>query len=268
MIHVAKILLALIVLGYALACVFFYFQQRSLLYFPVQARGSLATMEVPGDGTQVRASVANAAASEAIVYFGGNAEDVSISALELGEKFPDLAVYALHYRGYGESAGSPSESALVSDAMALLDEVARRHEVVSVVGRSLGSGIALQATADRTVKHLALVTPFGSIRSIAQRMFWFLPVSLLIRDSYTSTAYVHRVQAEVTILVAEHDEVIPAWSTQELIAQFEAAGQPAVVVLKGRGHNDVQEDPVYWNLIAGKAEKAGAGDRNGGTGTE
>ena len=41
------------------------------------------------------------------MYFGGNAEDVSPSLPGLAAAFPDHALYLLHYRGYGGSAGTP-----------------------------------------------------------------------------------------------------------------------------------------------------------------
>ena len=47
---------------------------------------------------------------KAILYFGGNGEDVSLNLQSFSEAFPDYAVFLMHYRGYGGSTGSASEA--------------------------------------------------------------------------------------------------------------------------------------------------------------
>ena len=83
----------------------------------------------------------NDGASEApaLIYFGGNAENVSASLPMLSAAFPDRAIYAMHYRGYGGSSGAPSEEALQDDALLLFDQVYAQHPNILVMGRSLGS---------------------------------------------------------------------------------------------------------------------------------
>ena len=251
MVRISLSVLVLLLIGYGAICVYFYVQQRSLLYYPVPANGALDTVGIAGADDGVRASVSNLESPHALVYFGGNAEDVSVTAEALADRFPFLAVYALHYRGYGESSGSPSEAAIVEDATALIDLAMSTHESVRVVGRSLGSGVAIQASVDRQIQTLTLVTPFGSIRKIASSAFPYLPVSLLIKDPYDSTEYARRVSSTVRVIVAGNDEVIPRWSTDDLIQSFGGSSAVAVDVLEGRGHNDIQLASRYWELLLG-----------------
>src|SRR5262245_17368595 len=42
-------------------------------------------------------------ARAALIYFGGNAEDVAHNLPEFDSAFPDRAVYLVNYRGYGGS---------------------------------------------------------------------------------------------------------------------------------------------------------------------
>ena len=243
------VLVIVLAAGYVALCTIFYVQQRSLLYFPVAAQGELDTVPVPAKGAEVRASVAHPDAASAIVYFGGNAEDVSLSAEELATNFPDHAVYALHYRGYGRSTGQPTEEDLVADARALLALVAERHGEIHVIGRSLGSGVAVQAVGGRELAGLTLVTPFASIVGVGQAAYGFLPVSLLAKDRYESVRHVHRLRAPARLLIAERDGVIPRWSSDELVASFGPEQRLQVHVMPGRGHNDVQQDADYWSLL-------------------
>ena len=67
------------------------------------------------------------------------------------EAFPDRSLYLVNYRGYGGSSGRPSEAGLVADALAVFDHVRTQHPDIAVMGRSLGSGVAVQLAAVRPV---------------------------------------------------------------------------------------------------------------------
>lgn len=66
---------------------------------------------VPGAGLHVSAQMRNE--SRAVLYVGGNAEDVSTSLAEIAASFPSHSVYALHDRGYGRSTGQSTDGGLV-----------------------------------------------------------------------------------------------------------------------------------------------------------
>ena len=96
------------------ACAALFFFQRSLIYFPQPSSlGSSAQIRLPVDSAELRVSVRPLAGPNALMYFGGNAEDVSASLPSLSSAFPDHAIFLMHYRGYGGSSGAPSEPALV-----------------------------------------------------------------------------------------------------------------------------------------------------------
>jgi hypothetical protein len=60
-----------------------------------------------------------------VIYFGGNAEEISGMLLDAGS-LEGVAVAAINYRGYGLSAGSPSEAALFADALDIYAAAPRR----------------------------------------------------------------------------------------------------------------------------------------------
>lgn len=239
------ILVALLAL-YALACFALYLGQRSMIYYPPQeaalAAPVVSTLAVPG--AVLKVSERPLEGRQALIYFGGNAEDVSGSLPLLERAFPQRALYLLHYRGYAGSTGSPTERDLVADALALFDRVAARHPDVVLVGRSLGSGVAVQVASRRKVERLVLVTPYESIAGIAARQFPVFPVRLLLEDSYESGRYAPLVKAPTLILAAARDEVIPAWSTQQLLSRF-APGIAVYRELDGVGHNTIALSPDY-----------------------
>ena len=140
-----------ITLAYVGVCLYLFLSQRSFIYFPTESAqvdpAATATLSVSGASLQL--SVRQHAGPDALIYFGGNAEDVSHSLAAFADAFPDYAIYMLHYRGYGGSSGKPSETALHADAHALFEMVSARHRNIVLVGRSLGSGIVVRLAATR-----------------------------------------------------------------------------------------------------------------------
>lgn len=247
------LLVALVVVGagYLALCAALFLFQRSLLYYPQPAAhdtaASTETLRV-ADAT-IRLSVRELPGPRAVLYFGGNAEDVSADLPAFASTFPDASLYLLHYRGYGGSGGRPSERALVADALALFDRVHPAHPEITVIGRSLGSGIAIRLATVRPVTRLVLVTPYASIAELAARAFPWLPVRWLILDRYESWRDAPRVMAPTTILAAGRDEVIPRASTERLVSCF-GPGIATCRVIPGAGHNSISERPEYWTILA------------------
>jgi pimeloyl-ACP methyl ester carboxylesterase len=163
--------------------------------------------------------------------------------------FPDSAIYLLHYRGYGGSSGKPSEEALFNDALTLFDEVHAQHPDVDVVGRSLGSGVAVYLASQRPIARLVLVTPYDSLQELGVRQFPYLPVRWLLRDKFESWRFAPRVTAPTLLIAADHDEIIPRESTELLRSRFKP-GVASLVVLPGTDHNTISSNPEYIPLLA------------------
>jgi pimeloyl-ACP methyl ester carboxylesterase len=235
--HVAAALIIAPLAVYATACAMLYATQRQHIYKP-KPRGNLLvpTMPLPRHDGDVLVSMRLHEGPKAIVYFGGNSEDVSHSVPLIAEAFPDTAVYALHYRGYGGSAGRPTEADLVADAIALFDTVQRRHPDVVVIGRSLGTGIAIQVAARRHSRHLVLVTPYDSIAEVAAGRYPAFPVHWIVQDRYESWRVAPHIRVPTLVIAAEFDQTIPMRHTQRLLQHF-APGIARFVLLPGEGHS-------------------------------
>jgi hypothetical protein len=224
--------------------------QRSMIYLPPRgaggSSGEIETLSVPGATLAVAARPRPG--PRALIYFGGNAEDVTYSLPELAEAFPDHSLYLLHYRGYGASSGKPSEAALHADALVLFDRVRAGHPEVVVVGRSLGSAVAVRLASLRPVARLVLVTPFDSLLRVAERHYRFLPVGSLLQDRYESWRDAPRVTAPTLLIVAERDEIAPRAHAEELLRQF-PPGVARLEVVPGAGHNTISARPEYLALL-------------------
>ena len=146
--------LTLAVIGYAALCVLIFFFQDRLLFFPRTAdplavkqlqrwQRSIETSEIVLSGWFIPSQ--DPGNAPLVFYFGGNAEDISATALALSNA-ADANFVLMSYRGYGASEGTPSETALFADALQVYDELIAttvHNGKVVAFGRSLGSGVGI-----------------------------------------------------------------------------------------------------------------------------
>ena len=236
--------------GYLGICALLYAFQRSLIYYPqprtYKSPESMATLERP-DAT-LSLSVRPHPGQKALIYFGGNAEDVSRNLPAFSAAVPEHSLYLLHYRGYGESSGEPSEAAIHGDALALWDKVHVEHAEITVVGRSLGSGVAIRLASERPVGRLVLVTPYNSLQELAVRQYPHFPVRWLLKDKFESWRYAARITVPTLLIAAEHDEIIPRASTEALFHHF-LPGIATMKVIRNAGHNSISDSEEYLSLL-------------------
>ena len=245
------VLIAIALVVYAALCGTLYSLQRSLIYFPTpESRSSRAeALSIATDGAVLKVWRVSGSGDRAVIYFGGNAEDVAGNIAPFAAAFPGTAIYLVNYRGYGGSTGSPSEAALLADAEVVFDRVRVEHSRVAVIGRSLGSGVAVHLASVRDVSKLALVAPYDSVLRIAQRQLSFVPVSWLLKDRFDSLASAPLVRAPVLVLLAELDRVIPREHSERLVAAF-APGQAEVRTIAATNHDSISAVPEYARSLA------------------
>lgn len=266
MIGVIGRLAGIALLAYTGICTYMYLVQDDLLYYPTpEVTSDLAhDVRLSHDG-EILKIWRLGDGRNAILYFGGNGENVAGNVPRFAGAFGDTAVYFMNYRGYGGSSGTPAEDALYRDAAFLFDYVRERHAAAAVIGRSLGSGVAVWLAANRPVSALVLVTPFDSVEQVARDAYPFLPVSLLLKDRYASVDRAPDIDVPVLILMAADDTVIPNRNTRALASAF----SPDLLefeTIGGVGHNTISSSPRYMQQLSAFVERHNTESRQrGGT---
>ena len=174
-----------------------------------------------------------------VLGFGGNAWNGQDVAEYLHELYPEHDVSAFHYRGYAPSTGTPSAKALIADAPLVYDAAVERATPARVVavGFSIGSGITAQLSARRKLAGLILVTPFDSLKAVAEAMFPWLPIGPLFDHEIDAAGPLAETHVPVAIIAAEHDQIVAPARTDALRHAL-----PSLVfdrTIKGTGHNDI-----------------------------
>lgn len=251
------VLVAAIVLGVPAAA---WLAQDRLIFFPqpiataAHLPAEATALEiVAADGTRLRGWIRQATSAPApvVLYFGGNAEEVSWTLAD--RRWPgDWAIVAVNYRGYGTSEGAPGEVALVADALAIHDAIAARSDVdarrIVAFGRSLGTGVAVKLAAARPLAGAILVSPFDSLVELGRTHYPFLPVSWLLKHRFDVTADAPRVQVPLLAMVADHDSIVPRARSRAL---YDAWGGPkSWVVVPAADHNTLSGPDAFWAEVS------------------
>lgn len=231
---------------YLLIAVLLFVFQRGFIYLPSGVyQHDFEQITLQTEDVEIEIIVLNRGHESAFIYFGGNAEAVVFNALDFIRQFPNQTIYLVNYRGYGGSTGKPTQAGLLSDASAIFDMFAPAHKYLAVVGRSLGSGIAMHVAAHRSVSQAVLITPYDSLVAIAKKQYPMFPISLMLKDPYDSIALAEKVSAPVLILIGGKDRLIPLQHSQNL---FEALGPDTakMVVIEQAGHNNISQFPAFY----------------------
>ena len=188
----------------------------------------------------------------AVLYFGGNAEEVTIYAHEAERNYGRRALLLVNYRGYGESGGHPGEKELVADALAIHDWAAKRADLdparLCAHGRSLGSGVVVQLAAARALRCVVLTSPFDSLVALGKSHYPWMPVELLLRHRFDSIAYAAALKVPALMIYGGADTIIPPGHSERLAAAW--GGPVERLRIDDLGHNDLDFDPRYPLAIA------------------
>jgi uncharacterized protein len=149
-------------------------------------------------------------------------------------------VFAVTYRGFGGSGGSPTETDVVADGKrayeALIAEGVAPENII-FYGESLGSGVATQVALEKRAAGLILDAPFTSTVDVAAHHYWYMPVSLAMRDRFETKNYIGRVKMPVLVLHGALDRVTPVTLGRE-VARL-APEPKRYVEFPNAGHTDM-----------------------------
>lgn len=244
-----RIALFALVAAYLAAAGYMAIKQRSFIYKTAPEwispesqnlpRGQALSFTTP-DGTVLRGwqIPATRADGQTFLYFHGNARGLDRRAGRFQLMTADgSGLIALSYRGYGSSGGQPTEALLHADAEAIYADLARRVPPTQIVifGESLGTGVTLNLARKVEAKAVILDSPYLSVLKRAWAQFPWLPVPLLLADTFRSDQWIGDVKAPVLILHGTADRLIPLSDSEELAA-LGKAGRTTRIVYPGEPH--------------------------------
>jgi dipeptidyl aminopeptidase/acylaminoacyl peptidase len=237
-----------------------YFNQRSLLYFPdvdVKAPSEYGLLNMQDltikslDGTNIQLWYQEPKDGMPVVlYLHGNSYNLG-QRVHRFQELTDMGygIIAPSYHGFGKSEGKPSRKAILSDARAavkFLQDNGYSSEKSIVIGESLGSGVAVAIANEFQFAGVFLITPYTSIANRAQEIYWYLPVSILIKDNFISYDKIDKINAPLLIIHGTKDDIIPHSHSEELI---DLANEPKkLIIYEGKGHSNFDNREIFKEL--------------------
>lgn len=191
-----------------------------------------------------------------VLLFHGNGEVVSHydqAADDFAKTGVDLAV--VDYRGYGASTGSPTLRHCLRDASVVVDAVlaATSGRPLIVMGRSLGSACAAELcqTARDGVIGYIVESGIADVAGIIRRRGIALTAPLPAEDlaAFDPLPKFARCVTPTLVLHGSDDTIIPPGEARMTFDAL-AAREKSLVVISGRGHNNISLHPRYWDSIA------------------
>ena len=262
-IRIALSVLRIVAAVYVGLCILLFFLQSRMIYFPLAP-----VMQKPSDVGLVYESVALLTADNVrlaawyvpctgargtVLMCHGNGGNIGDRLHPIG-LFHELGLNVLifDYRGYGESAGSPSEAGTYQDAHAawlyLVEKRATPPGTIVVFGRSLGGAVAAGLAERVAPVALILEATFTSIPDMGVRLYPWLPIRLLCRYRYNTLARLAQIKCPVLIAHSRDDDMIPFEHGRSL---FAAAREPKIFVELSGDHNEgeVLTSPAYRQAL-------------------
>lgn len=202
-----------------------------------------------------------------VLFCHANAGNIGLRLPNFAEMVQKLQtnIFALDYRGYGNSEGEPSEEGLIEDALCAwhwLRTAASEGRIdgdqLFVFGRSLGGAVAialvheLQQRSEAVPRGVLLENTFTCISDLVDVMFPFLAFKTLkdrfLRLRWESIERVKDIKVPLLFLTGEQDEMIPPSHSSRLHKNAENSRLRRQVLFPSGMHNDTWEKggEKYW----------------------
>ena len=243
-----KFALAAFVALYLMAFAAIWHFQRHLMYFPHTEQVAPDLAGFPGAQSLILSTADNqhliawfrapAAGQPLILYFHGNANNLAQDASRLKALAgDDYGLFAVDYRGFGGSTGSPDQTGILLDAEAAYAktiELGINPQNIVVYGHSLGTGVAVNMAASHKVRAIVLEAPYSSTVDVAAERYWMFPARMMMLDQFHSDEWIKNVHIPLLVLHGEDDWTIPFRYGQRL---FALANEPKTFMpFPGAGH--------------------------------
>jgi pimeloyl-ACP methyl ester carboxylesterase len=245
-----------------------YFFQRDLLYLLTDSATVAQTLAATGS-KRARAwpdepgfrgvlfEPERRSATGTVLLFHGNAGHAGhrVDYAEEAGRY-GWRVILLEYPGYGARPGTAEEQAIVDDAV---ESIARARQQFAdplvLAGESLGAGVVAAAVAalrtrGQTVDGLLLITPWDKFANAVAHHYPWLPVRLLLQESYDSVANLRGYDGPTVVVVAGNDRIVPARLGRSLFESLQ--GKKELLVVDGADHNDWYHrlDAAWWKRVS------------------
>ena len=189
-----------------------------------------------------------------LLYLDGSNGNCS-DRLQKSRVFHDLGfdVFIIDYRGYGRSAGAPTERGLMADALAaysyVLDKRGVKPQRLYLYGEDLGAAVAIDLATKVRAAGLIAEGATASVLEEIEQAWPLIPWQYLLQNKFDSVSKMRNVHIPVLFIHSSDDEVVSFNDSRRL---FSLANEPRQLVQIHGSHADafVNSFDVYYDSIS------------------
>ena len=191
-----------------------------------------------------------------ILRFYGNADRADYWPALEAEMWGDRAVeiWGVNYPGFGGSTGPARLSRMGSAGLVAFDALKQQADdrPIIVYGASIGTTVALNIAANRSIAGLVLHNPPPLKQMILGRFGWWNlwllagPIALQIPADLDNISNGQRTHVRAVFLLSEWDEIVPPRYQRRVVESY--AGEKRIIPLARAGHNSPLENAAIIDL--------------------
>lgn len=260
--HLLKIIAWIVIAVYFLVALLLYVFQTKLIFYPgvlapdFKFSPDFSPREIfidTADGARINALFFKNTRRDVILYFHGNAGDLSGWQFVAEDFLPSgYNFLIIDYRGYGKSRGTLSEKGLYQDAQAAYDYLTAQGFApgqILIYGRSIGSGVAVDLASKNLCQGLVLESPFSSFGKLANEKFPMFFPALYLRFRFDNIRKINDVKSPIIFLHGADDDLIPSSHSSGLFEKFK--GRKKLIIVPHGAHNDLHAFREYREFLIG-----------------
>lgn len=227
-----------ILFTYICVCIFMFLSQRSLMYFPkITKEVSETTWKKVFVNNDFLGIESLDDSLDTVIIFHGNGGNANMRNYYFNLLPKKYHIVVAEYPGFGSKNDmQTTKENILIDARKLVKYVKSKTKgKITLLGESLGTGVASQMAKEFEVKKLILITPYSSIADVAQFRYWYLPVFLLIKDNFNSVESLEKYKGKTLFMISEKDNIIPPQFAEKLYSTLSSEKEKMVIIGANHG---------------------------------
>jgi len=217
-----------LVILYLIIIIFIYYNQRKLLYHPLEnnyldennINHKIERVFIQSENNLIAWHYVKDPTFKTILFFHGNAGTLENRIYKLNELSKlNINYLILAYRGFSGNEGSPSEKGLYKDSEAAkkwLNNIGVNDNNIVLYGESLGTAVAINLASKDNFAGIILESPFTSMIKLAKKYYPYIPVKILLKDVFDSEKKLNNLNSPILVMHGKKDTIVPFKMGEEI----------------------------------------------------
>mgnify|MGYP001574942446 CR=1 FL=1 len=184
-----------------------------------------------------------------VIYHGNAGRACDRDYLDSSFAEQNYSTFFVEYSGYGEKENNPSMPKLLKNVDDTIDFLKTQNfKDIVVVWESVGVGPAAYHASRSDINKLILITAYNNLASVAFSHYPVYPMRLLLFNNFTPDTWLAHYKGEISIILAENDEVIPNKLGQKLYEDI-LSDLKKIYIVRNAGHNTIYEKEEFYTSL-------------------